>query len=254
MTISTVINLKGGTGKTVTATTLAALLAEDGQRVLVIDADPQHNTTDFYRSPPPQHTLADVMQQERCDYTALARSTSNNGIDILPADINLVECDIDSALHGDGMERMRAFADALSKSGRYDAVIIDCPPSFTALSVAALSVADDVIMPVKVDAYALGGVLELTAQINSIRRLRPGIRARALVTMWRNEPAITQGEALLRRSGIDVYAARIRYSPKVDEATFARRAVTDYSPQSAASRDYRAFYAEWRESHGQKQI
>ncbi len=130
-------------------------------------------------------------------------------------------------------------------------VLIDCPPSFTAASVAAIAASDDVIIPVKVDAFSVSGMRELLTQISGVRGICPGIRtAGILVTMWHNSPAVVQGEALLRDSGVPVFRTVIRRSDKVDESTFARQPLNEYSRYSSAGRDYRALVAEYLEGAG----
>ena len=101
----------------------------------------------------------------------------------------------------------------------YDYVIIDCPPGFTAVSIAGISVSDDIIIPAKVDAFAISGIDELTAQIRAVQTVRSGIRiAGVLVTMWHNAPVVTQGEQYLRAMDVPVFETIIRRTDKMDEA------------------------------------
>lgn len=128
----------------------------------------------------------------------------------------------------------------------YDYVIIDCPPGFTAVSIAGISVSDDIIIPAKVDAFAISGIDELTAQIRAVQTVRSGIRiAGVLVTMWHNAPVVTQGEQYLRAMDVPVFETTIRRTDKMDEATFARQPISTYSRWCAAARDYRDFVDEY---------
>ena len=261
-----IINLKGGVGKTTTVINMAAILAEFGKEVLCIDADPQANLTQFFGIREPEKmcdcTLAhllDLDSERRSDIAEdYILETSISGVSLLPASIDLINADIASMKDG-GRVSVKAIADlleALTESGRgvieppepFDYVLIDCPPSFTAASVAALYASDDVIIPVEADLFSITGLTTLLAQINSIRRIKPCIRvAGALITKWHNTIACIQGECALRASAVPVFNQTIRRSDKVTESIFAGQALQAYSPQSAAGRDYRAFVAEYLE-------
>ena len=254
-----IVNLKGGVGKTVTAVNMAAILAEDyGKKVLVIDADPQANATRFYGISEDANTIACIMDGLADDPYDCIYCTAHEGVDIVPSDISLITADIASVSKGVGAGRLRDFLNVIDEDARtsgeataYDVVLIDCPPSFTAASVAAIAASDDVIIPVKVDAFSVSGMRELLTQISGVRGICPGIRtAGILVTMWHNSPAVVQGEALLRDSGVPVFRTVIRRSDKVDESTFARQPLNEYSRYSSAGRDYRALVAEYLEVAG----
>lgn len=259
-----IINLKGGVGKTTTVINMAAILAEFGKEVLCIDADPQANLTQFFGIRDPEKmcdcTLAhllDLDSERRSDYVeSYIHETSTPGISLLPASIDLINADIASMMNG-GRVSVKAISDLLNavdergygnNDDTFDYVLIDCPPSFTAASVAALFASDDVIIPVEADLFSITGLTTLLAQINSIRRVKPRIRvAGALITKWHNTAACIQGECALRGSAVPVFRQTIRRSDKVTESIFQRQALQAYSPQSAAGRDYRAFVAEYLE-------
>lgn len=250
MTTVSIINLKGGTGKTVTACNMAAILAGEHKRsVLLIDADPQHNSTDFFGIDAEEcaGTTSSILDGLGDCWTDFVTETSWSGLDIIPSDISLINCDIaavSAQLNGSGL--LRGFLDVVKEDEAYDFCIIDCPPSFTAASVSAIVASDVVIIPVKIDAFALGGIAELTAQIEALRRVRPGVRiGGALVTMWHNAEVVIQGEDLLRRSGIPVYDTTIRRTDKVDESTFARLPAHSYSRRCSAGQDYLRFVDEF---------
>lgn len=252
MTTVSIINLKGGIGKTITACNMAAILAgEHKKSVLVIDADPQHNATDFFGVDAEAcgGTTASILNGFGDCWTDFVTETSWVGLDIVPSDISLIRCDIaavSAQLNGSGL--LRGFLESVKEDEAYDYCIIDCPSGFTAASVSAIVASDVVIIPVKVDAFTLSGIAELTAQIDALRRVQPNVKiGGALVTMWHNADVVTQGEELLRRSGIPVYETVIRRTDKVDESTFARDAVHRYSRRCSAGRDYLRFVKEFLE-------
>lgn len=255
-----IINLKGGVGKTTTAVNVATILAErHGKKVLVIDADPQANTTQFFGLKGENcHTIAEILDGMSCDVEDCIYETRVPGVYLIPSCIDLIECDIASVRGSDscGIRRIREvcayiheenfFNELAGANEVIDYAIIDCPPSFTAASVASIYASDDVIIPVKIDAYALGGMAQLMAQIANVQNIQPGIRiAGILVTMWHDSPAVVQGEELLRKAGLPVFRQHIRISDKVDESTFALQSLEAYSPRSAAGVDYRRFVAEY---------
>lgn len=102
------------------------------------------------------------------------------------------------------------------------------------------------VIPIRLDAYSVRGMAELTAQIGRLRSVYPDVHiAGILPTLWYRSEAVEQGEALLRRSApCRVFRSRIRRSPKVDESTWSGEPVVSWSPRSAAAQDYRAFAAE----------
>ena len=266
MRTSAVINIKGGVGKSTTVINMAAILAELGKEVLVIDADPQCNLTQFFGFRDSdklcENTLAQLLDLDAEGRSDQAEDyiyeTAMPGVSILPASIDLIFADFASTerFGSVSVKAISELLEALTESGRgvieppepFDYVLIDCPPSFTASSVAAIYAADDIIIPTEADLFSITGVTVLMKQIEGVRRFKPAIRvAGALITKWHNTAACIQGECALRASAVPVFTQNIRRSDKVTESIFAGQALQAYSPQSAAGRDYRAFVAEYLE-------
>lgn len=255
-----VINLKGGVGKTITTVNMAASMAASGLHVLVVDADAQANTTRFFGlNPPDCNTLSSVLRGDGEVWNEYVYDTNCDGVEIVPASIDLIEADIASVQGGNAAKCITSFISSIEEDERFekaeempcnvfDYCIVDCPPSFTASSVAAIAASDDVIIPVKLDKFAIDGLAELTAQIDGVRSIKPKIRiAGILVTMWHNCDVCTQGEQLLRDAALPVFRRHIRRCDKVDVSTFARQSLTRLSPNCAAAVDYKAFTAEYLE-------
>lgn len=277
-----IANFKGGTGKTVTACNLAALLAREGKGVLLIDADPQHNASCFFLDEEPDIGLYDVLtgtgEAVWADnvYDAQTFSAAGPGlaIKVLAADMRLLQLDLASMLGEDvplsGAPRQQAenvtrcprvrmlspegraegggeaagkrlfdFLSAVREDGETDFVIIDCPPSFTAASVAAFVCCDEVILPTRVDAFSRAGALELIGQIGSLKRYHVEPRFRALVTMVDGRTRIG-GQIVdqLKKDGLDVFKTVIHNSAVVGESTYARLPLYEYAPKSRPARDY----------------
>ena len=254
MEVYSIVNLKGGVGKTVTACNLAAILGSyHDKRVLLIDADAQANSSAFYGCRDAGNTLRDVLAG-RCNYwPEFVLETDLVGVSVLPADISLLEQDIASVRSG-GTDSIRHLGDllqVLAEDDAFDVVLFDCPPAFSAASVAAIAASDAVIIPTKIDAWSIDGVEEIVRQIDAIRReIKPGIRvAGVLITMYHNAEVQVQGSAhlrgILRERKAAVYDTVIRRTDKVDEATFARQPLFQWSRTSSAGRDYMAWAEEF---------
>ena len=246
-----ILNLKGGVAKTTTAINMAAILARDhGSRVLLIDGDSQCNTTEFFGSDPTGGNLAEVLHNaQHYDEPGLLalgyiQKTRYEGVDILPGDEALMDMDLSKVEQGTvNSNVLRYLVEAVRDI--YDYVLIDCPPAFNAASAAALIAADDVIIPIKLDAFSLRGMSNLMRQIKNMRRINPRLKmAGCLPTMWYNDPEIKDAEAQLRRAGLPVFH-HIRRSDKVDKMTFQQDPLLISSPNSAAGVDYRRFVKEY---------
>lgn len=247
MRIIAIANFKGGTGKSTTSCNLAAGLSREGKRVLLIDADAQHNATDFFAVDTDGPTLTDLLEGTGesvwCDNVV---STERPGLWMVPADMRLLTLDLRAILYGQGdaYRRFTDFLDVIGQDDAYDYVLIDCPPSFTAASVAALGNADEVILPTLLDAFSLAGVRELIEQARSIRRMGAPLRFRVLVTMADRSRLTRQAEEALRGSGLEVFRTAIRAGVAVKESSYARQPLFEYAPQSRPAQDYEALLLE----------
>ena len=239
-----IMNVKGGVGKTVTAVNLAQILAGDHhKRVLLIDADAQGDAS-YLLTP----DYADGSGLYGClvlggPYEDCVNQTRYRDLDIITGGSDLFYVSMESAERMTGA--MSDLLDNLRTDGEYDYVIIDCPPSFSAPSVAAIANSDRVIIPVKLDALGIRGCRFLTDQIEAMHDYNPGMALpMVLVTMWHNVEVCRDATDLLLENGFSVYQTMIRRTDKVDEATFYGQAMQEYSPWSAAGRDYRDFVQE----------
>ena len=242
-----IVNLKGGVAKTTTVINIAAILAKEHcKKVLIIDADSQCNTTEFFGADPTKGNLAVALRESGSqpypgmDAALNIQSTKHWGIDILAGDDSLMDLDLTK------VEQQAVSAHVLrylvgEVQGMYDHVFIDCPPAFNAASAAALIAADDVIIPIKLDAFSLRGMGNLMQQIKNMKLINPRLSiAGVLPTMWYRSEQIKQSEAQLRESGLRVFH-HIRRSDKVDDMTFQQEPLLVSSPKSAAGVDYRNF-------------
>ena len=190
-----IANQKGGVGKTSTTISLAALLSRQGQRVLVIDTDPQGNASAILGIDiqPDQVTLNDVLDSVLSgragagDLAAAIVSAGGSwpGIDVVPADRQLAARDADTR---PGREAaLRVAADGATDG--YDVVLIDCPPSLGVLALGALAAADRVLIITEPGVSSVDGVAELTTTISTVQRYyNPGLTtAGILINRWRSD-------------------------------------------------------------------
>lgn len=242
-----ICNLKGGVAKTVTTVNLAAILAHDhDKRVLVVDADSQANTTEFFGGDPQHGRLSALL---RWGGKNLSRSelffpsvqySSIQGVDLIAADDSLMDLDLSSLKSEDvdaAVLRDCFQEDVIAQL--YDFCLIDCPPAFNAASAAALLAADAVMIPIKLDAFSLRGMANLLRQISNMRKINPRLQLLGVLpTMWYASEENVKAERTLRESGLRVIG-RIPRSVKVDDMTFRQLPLIVSSPRSEACRAYR---------------
>ena len=248
-----ICNLKGGVAKTTTVLNLAADLAHDhSKRVLVVDADSQCNATEFLGGGREGHSLATLLRTpavERTTFTVsfeaaqIISASTVPGVDLLPADDSLMDLDLSKAANGSAWVECLAELKSAAGLKAYDFVLIDCPPAFNAAAAAALLAADEVLIPIKLDAFALRGMGNLLRQIENMRKINPALKVDGVLpVMW--YPAKEAEDALrqLREYGLHVFS-RIRRSTMVDAMTYRQEPLYRTSPKSGASHDYRRFAA-----------
>jgi chromosome partitioning protein len=168
--IVAIANQKGGVGKTTTAVNLAASLGVLEKKVLIIDADPQANTTSALGYDPDEIKLGtyQVLEHE-CKAVDVVVSTKNPNLDLIPAQIDLVAAEIELV---DKDRREHMLKSALEEiKANYDYIIIDCAPSLGLITLNALTAADSVIIPIQCEYFALEGLGKLLNTIKSVQNI-----------------------------------------------------------------------------------
>lgn len=262
MKIICTLNLKGGCAKTTTAVSMAELLAngfksKNGKiepgKVLLFDNDKQGNASrlfDAYQNETEAQAAA-VLRNATFKGSTI-RHTKNKNLDIVPCNyfMELAELEIKTDTDTPQHDRYRRAFEELKATppfGNYDYCIIDNAPDLGINVINALVAADEIIIPVNLDCYALDGLEELVDQVNNIKQLnRKAHLAGVLITDYEKTDTSEAAETWLRtKSGLPVFNAIIRHSKKVNDSTFYHKTPISYCVRSGAAQGYKKFILEY---------
>ncbi len=253
MTTIAITNQKGGVGKTTTTVNLAASLAAHGQRVLLVDLDPQGNAT--------MGCGVDKHALEASVYDVLMRNATveqvrqrapESAFDVLPANADLTAAEVE-LFSADNKESRLRYALARVKND-YDYMLIDCPPSLNMLTVNALVAADSVLIPVQCEYYALEGLSSLLNTVTRVQKtLNPQLKIEGLLrTMYDARNSLTNEVSmqLIGHFGSRVYATLIPRNVRLAEAPSHGQPALVYDSASRGAIAYLAAASEMLRRHG----
>ena len=246
-------NQKGGVGKTTTVVNLASYFATAGERVLVIDLDPQGNATSglgIERATLDRSIYDAVIDDARLSDLLVAGPT--DGLSVVPSSIALAGAEIELAPLEQRERRLSRLVREVA--AEYDYILIDSPPSLGLLTVNALTAADSVLVPIQCEYYALEGLTQLIATINLVRdHLNPALEIKGVVlTMYDARTNLSADVAAEVRRHLNdaVYQTVIPRSVRLSEAPSHGLPISMYRPDSRGAEAYAALAAEIRAQDG----
>lgn len=239
--VLTIANQKGGVGKTTTAVSLSAALADLGCRVLLVDLDPQGNATSGVgvRVPPDRPTVYDVLV-DGTDIDDVIEATSVRNLFVLPATLDLAGAEIELVSAFSREQKLRAALETVRSE--YDVVFVDCPPSLGLLTVNALTAGDGLLVPIQCEYYALEGLGALRRNADLIRsQLNPDLEITGFVlTMLDARTRLSQQvvDEVRAHFGERVFRTRIPRSVRLAEAPGFGQPITVFDPSSRGAMAY----------------
>jgi len=245
--IIAIANQKGGVGKTTTTVNLAACLAENGKRVLLIDMDPQGNATSGYsvNKVEQENTVYELLLSE-CSIKECIIKDVIPGVSVIPSNVNLAAAEIELI----GIENKEYI---LKKEmewvmDSFDYVLIDCPPSLNTLTLNAMTTANSIIVPIQCEYLALEGLSDLITTINLVKeRLNPELDLEGIVfTMYDMRTLLSQDvvKNVSEHFPDKVYQTKIPRTVRLSEAPSFGKPITIYDPKSTGAESYRALAKE----------
>lgn len=251
--IIAIANQKGGVGKTTTTINLGAALAESGQKVLIVDLDPQGNASTGLgvASSERDMTTYDLLIED-ADLDSVICPTSIEGLSLSPATTDLSSADIELVSNE---RRSFLLHDALRKpevsAHGFDHILIDCPPSLNLLTVNAMVAAHSVLVPLQSEFFALEGLSQLMLTLREVRQsANPSLRIEGVVlTMFdvRNNLSQQVEEDAREALGDLVFSTRVPRNVRISEAPSHAQSVLEYDTRSKGSAAYRALAREMME-------
>lgn len=245
--IITITNQKGGVGKTTTAINLSACLAEAGQRVLLVDFDPQGNASsglglekeDF------SCTVYDMLAEEASVEECIVKNIQDN-LDVMPSDMNLAGAEIEFQEVEDKEKLLRNYLYQVRDN--YDFILIDCPPSLNILTINALTAADTVIVPIQCEYYALEGLNQVLKTVDLVKmKLNPELELEGVVfTMHdaRTNLSLQVVESVKNNLNRNIYNTIIPRNVRLAEAPSHGMSINLYDSRSTGAESYRMLAAE----------
>ncbi|MGI9027366.1 MAG: ParA family protein [Candidatus Saccharimonadales bacterium] len=245
-TIIAVLNQKGGVGKTTTTINVAAYLAKQKRRVLIVDADPQGNATSGVGVNKTQLelTLCDVLVSA-ANLTKVLLTTNFDNIDIVPTNARLASVELDLATVANREQQLKK---ALAAATDYDYVLIDCPPALGLLTINALTAADQILIPVQAEYYALEGLSQLLQVMRQVQaNFNPDLELLGVVmTMYDKRTSLSEQvySEVKKHFGEKLLNTVIPRNVRLAEAPSHGKPIADYDRWSKGARAYKSLASE----------
>ena len=245
--IIAIANQKGGVGKTTTSINLSAAMAASGKKILVIDTDPQGNTTSGFgiEKNDLENTIYELMLSE-CSIKECILNDIIDGVSIIPSNVNLAAAEIE--LIGIDKKEFILKREVEWIKDSYDYIIIDCPPSLNLLTLNAMTTADSVLVPIQCEYYALEGLSQLIHTINLVKeRLNPDLDMEGVVfTMYDSRTNLSSQVVENVKSHLNqrVFETVIPRNIRLAEAPSYGMPINMYDAKSAGAEAYMSLAGE----------
>ncbi|MBE6034350.1 MAG: ParA family protein [Clostridiales bacterium] len=244
-----IFNQKGGVGKTTTNINLAACLALKGKKVLILDIDPQGNTTSGVGISKKglNRTTYEILVDDSITPEEAIMHTSVENMDIIPASVQLAGAEIELVQLEGREKRLKKAIDKIKSN--YDYIFIDCPPSLGLLTINSLTAVDSVLIPIQCEFYALEGVSQLMSTIELVKKsLNPNLQIQGVILSMfdgRTNLSIQVVEEVKKYFREKVYTTVIPRNVRLAEAPSYGMPITEYDPKSAGAAAYHEFAEEF---------
>ncbi|MBQ1484179.1 MAG: ParA family protein [Firmicutes bacterium] len=246
-----IFNQKGGVGKTTTNINLGACLARLGKKVLILDIDPQGNTTSGIgiKKKTLEYTVYDLLIEEDFDTRKAILHTRTKGLDIIPASVDLAGAEIELVQIQGREKRLKKAIDKVRN--KYDYIFIDCPPSLGLLTINSLTAVESVLIPIQCEFYALEGVSQLVSTIDLVKKnLNPDIEIEGVILSMfdgRTNLSAQVVQEVKKYFGPKVYSTVIPRNIRLAEAPSYGLPIVEYDPKSRGAEAYTEFAEEFLE-------
>ena len=251
MIVLSIINLKGGVSKTISAINIAHIMAEEfGKRVLLIDNDKQGNTTKFFKlHDEDAPSISDVLTVKGFHIRDAAKETRYKNLHVIPSNMSLLNADKQILMDCARPQQTRLKKALAEVANDYDFVVIDNAPNLDMSVNNALVASDHVLIPIKIDQFAFDGVAEILYQIDELKEFNEHLRVvGGFVTMYQHTRVNREGTQILQNGGmLPMLETKIRRSTIIDETTFAGIPVAEYTPRSMVTKDFKQLVSEYLE-------
>lgn len=250
-----IFNQKGGVGKTTTNINLAACLALKGKKILILDIDPQGNTTSGMGITKKglDRTMYEVLINDKLEPSDAIIPTRIENLDIIPASVQLAGAEIELVQLEGREKRLKKALDKIKD--KYDYIFIDCPPSLGLLTINSLTAVDSVLIPIQCEFYALEGVSQLMSTIELVKKnMNTSLEIQGVILSMfdgRTNLSIQVVEEVKKYFKEKVYTTVIPRNVRLAEAPSYGMPITEYDPKSKGAEAYFEFAEEFLELEGE---